>query len=83
MRDNAANFGGGISLQLGTLVIAETCRVTENTASPGQGGGIYNVPGNTVTLQGADPSSIVANNCRDNCFGSVPGCTNTQISCPP
>jgi Right handed beta helix region len=83
VRDNAATFGGGISLQLGTLVIAETCRVTENTAPPGQGGGIYNVPGNTVTLQGADPASIVVNNCRENCVGSVPSCAATPVSCPP
>lgn len=83
VRDNAATFGGGIYLGIGTLVIAETCRVTENTASPSQGGGIYSVPGSTVTLQGADPSSIVVNNCRENCFGSVPNCAATPVSCPP
>ena len=50
------NHGGGIFATPGTLVIAESCRVTENTAiDTGAGGGIF-YGGGTVTLQGADPS---------------------------
>jgi hypothetical protein len=83
VHDNAANFGGGIHIESGTLTIAETCRVTENTASAaGNGGGIYN-SGGMVTLQGADPSPIVVNNCHENCapLDSVAKCAATPVSC--
>lgn len=87
VRGNAANLGGGISINNGTLEIAETCRVTGNTATAmGNGGGISNSSGfDVITLQGADPSPIVVNNCHENCAGSVgvPKCAETPVSCPP
>ena len=79
---NVSSAGGGIFINGGTLVIAETYLVTENTAASGNGGGIRN-SGGTVTLQGANPSPIVVNNCHENCVGSVPQCAATPISCPP
>ena len=87
VRGNAAQTGGGIyyaGTPTTTLVIAETCRVTENTADAGQGGGIYNSLG-SVILQGADPSPIVVNNCEENCAGdAVAKCsTAPPVSCPP
>src|SRR5262249_52993438 len=42
VRGNGAVAGGGIRNGSSTLVIAESCRVTENTATPGKGGGIFN-----------------------------------------
>jgi hypothetical protein len=82
VRDNVAQFGAGI-IVYSELVIAETCRVTENRASaPGNGGGINSSPG-MVTLQGANPSPIVVDNCHENCAGNVPGCADTPVSCPP
>lgn len=67
VRGNAAAFGGGIFVDAGALIAAESCQVTENTAAaPANGGGIYN-DGGTVTLQGANPSPIVLDNCHENC----------------
>jgi predicted outer membrane repeat protein len=87
VRGNAAQVGGGIfyaGTPTTTLVIAETCRVEENTDTngSGSGGGIYSSLG-AVTLQGADPSPIVVNNCAENCAGDgVPKCsTAPPISC--
>jgi hypothetical protein len=85
VRDNAAEFGAGIVVY-GTLTIAETCRVTENTASaPGNGGGIYSFGAAAVTLQGTagTTSPIVVDNCHENCVGNVPLCAATPVSCPP
>ncbi len=70
----AAQGGGGIMVWSGTLEIAETCRVTDNTAGTlVTGAGIANISG-TVTLDGADPSPIVVDNCSVNCVGTVPKC---------
>jgi len=85
VKDNTATLGGGIFAQAeGTLTIAESCRVTNNTATAaGDGGGINNA-GATVTLQGANPSPIVVNNCHDNCGGGegpVPKCGANPVSC--
>jgi hypothetical protein len=85
VRENYAGLGGGIAVAAGTnaagtLVIAETCRVTENIAGKGFGGGIRRFAG-TVTLQGATPSSIVVNNCHENCVGTVPKCAAAPVSC--
>lgn len=80
--ESSSSGGGGIDVSFGIVTIAETCRVTGNTASAGNGGGIRNSFGG-VTLQGsADPSPIVVNNCRENCTGSVPRCASGG-SCPP
>jgi Right handed beta helix region len=83
VRGNEAVAGGGIGSGPSTLVIAETCRVTENMASPGKGGGIFN-NGGTVRLLGADPSPIVVNNCHENCGGTVPKCSTAPpvMPCP-
>jgi len=85
VRANAAPAGGGIAVAAGTnaagtLVIAETCRVTENMAGEGLGGGVRRSAG-TVTLQGANPSPIVVNNCHENCVGTVPKCAAIPVSC--
>jgi hypothetical protein len=84
VRGNTADIGGGIYVLGGTLVIAATCRVTANTAPAGNGGGIFNQDGvnGTVTLQGADPSPIVVDNCHENCVGTVPKCAPGG-TCPP
>jgi hypothetical protein len=89
VRGNTAKRGGGIAVNFtSTLEIAETCRVTGNTAAAaGDGGGIFNDQG-IVTLAGADPSPIVVNNCEENCaaagVSSVPKCSAVPpISCPP
>jgi hypothetical protein len=85
VRGNVAAHGGGIFHNDYTLTVAETCRVTRNatTSVPGSGGGIFNR--GIVTLQGADPSPIVVNNCYDNCGSGapVPKCAETPISCSP
>ena len=39
--------------------------------------------GSMVTLDGVNPSTIVANNCHENWAGSVPKCPVTPVSCPP
>ena len=78
---NQARVGGGIYVQAGRLDIAATCRVTDNTATPGFGGGIFNQ--GTAVLAGPDPSPIVVNNCHENCVGTVAKCAVTPISCPP
>lgn len=87
VRDNVVDtgLGGGISVQAATLTIAETCRVIENTAPAGNGGGIAKDTSSTVTLQGSSgaTSPVVVNNCRDNCFGTIPRCAATPVSCPP
>jgi hypothetical protein len=78
---NVVSRGGGIDVDTGTLIIAETCRVTRNTAAAGFGGGIFN-NGGTVTLQGgANPSPIVVDNCQENCAG--PGGVPTCSPAPP
>jgi hypothetical protein len=85
VRGNAALTGGGIQTGFGTgfaggsLVIAESCRVTQNTASAlGNGGGIFqSVPGE-VTLLGTHPSPIVVNNCHENCVGTIDGCSTAS-----
>ena len=61
--------------------VAATCRVTQNTAAEGFGGGIHRSSGGTVTLRGANPSPIVVNNCQENCVGSVPKCAAAPVSC--
>jgi hypothetical protein len=83
VRGNASTQrGAGIYVQSGTLEIGAACRVTDNTAPfPGDGGGIANISG-TVTLDGADPSPIVVDNCHENCAGTVPKCASGG-SCPP
>jgi hypothetical protein len=87
VRNNRSNElgtsgGGGIDSSFGIVVIAETCRVTGNTAPAGNGGGIRNISG-LITLQGsANPSPIVTNNCHENCTGNVPNCASGG-SCPP
>ena len=75
--------GGGIAVNsAGTLIVSDTCRVTQNTAATGGGGGILNRDGTaTITLQGQDPSPIVVNNCHENCAGGVPKCAATPVSC--
>ena len=86
VRGNTAIDGGGIFVTSdGTLIAAETCRVTQNTAgAPGTGGGIFNF-GGAVALQGADPSPIVVNNCFENCAppDSVGKCADAPVSCSP
>jgi hypothetical protein len=82
--ENSGGQGGGIWVAGGSiLTIAETCRVHGNNAPPGQGGGIYNRgdTSTTVTLQGANPSPIVVDNCHENCVGPVPKCAAAPISC--
>jgi parallel beta-helix repeat protein len=83
VRGNVASGAGGIYVNGGTLTIAETCRVTENTAGlAGNGGGIFLSAG-TVALEGADPSPIVVDNCHENCAGRpVPKCAPGG-TCPP
>jgi Right handed beta helix region len=72
--------GGGIDVS-GTLTVEETCRITRNTARLGSGGGIFNF--GTVTLQGADPSPIVVDNCRENCAGHpVSKCSTAPPAAP-
>ena len=82
VRNNEAQAGGGVYVSLGTLEIAPTCQISTNTATggPGNGGGIFN-DGGTVLLQGDDPSPIVANNCQENCAGTVPKCATLPVSC--
>ena len=81
MRGNEAGHGGGIFIDDAMLVIAESCRVTENEAAAvGNGGGILTTMG-TVTLQGVHPSPIVVNNCHENCEGTVTGCASMPVSC--
>jgi hypothetical protein len=85
VRQNNAGLGGGIAVATGTnvsgvLIVAETCRVTENMAGEGFGGGIRR-SGGTVTLRGANPSPIVVNNCHENCAGTVSKCAATPVSC--
>jgi hypothetical protein len=71
---NAANQGGGLYINAGAVTIGADCRVTGNTATSGEGGGIYNVT-STVTLLGpAGTSLIVTGNCHENCVGNVPKC---------
>lgn len=84
VRGNQADEGGGIFVGSGSLVIAETCHVSENMATAGKGGGILNrEEAGPVTLEGTDPSSIVVNNCHENCVGTVPKCAAEPVSCPP
>jgi hypothetical protein len=78
---NSAFNGGGIWAGGGTLEIAETCQVTGNEAFASNGGGIRQA-GGAVTLLGTDPSSIVINNCHENCVGNVPKCASTPVYCP-
>ena len=82
MRGNAWNSVVVGSRPAGTLDIAETCRVTENTSPSNQGGGIRSVA-SAVILRGANPSPIVVNNCHENCTGDVPKCAAAPVSCPP
>ena len=70
---NEAASGGGLYVT-GLVTINETSRVQNNTADTGKGGGIFLNVG-IVTLQGASPSPIVVNNCRENCAGqAIAGC---------
>src|SRR5262249_53536951 len=81
--NQAGSYGGGIFVNPGaTLIIAETCRITRNTASPGRGGGIFN-NGGTGTPARAHPSPLVGNNRHENCAGTVAKCAATPVSCPP
>jgi hypothetical protein len=80
--------GGGIRVYFSSstnVTIGEDCRITGNISTEGAGGGIYKDDDlTTVTLQGADPSSIVINNCPDNCGGeAVEKCAITPVYCPP
>jgi hypothetical protein len=78
---NSLSGGGGIQVNVGTLSIAETCRVTRNTAATGRWGASATAPA-MVTLQGAAmPSPIVVDNCHENCVGSVPNCADLPVSC--
>ncbi|MFN8662884.1 MAG: hypothetical protein U0075_13395 [Thermomicrobiales bacterium] len=83
---NTAKWGGGIWTDLindVSLTIGEECRITGNTALPGQGGGILAPSSESVFLLGtADPSPIVTDNCHENCAGNVPKCAATPVSCP-
>ena len=84
VQNNQADSGAGIYVGIGTLTIAETCRVTRNGART-EGGGIRATSPDRVTLQGTDdPSPIVVDNCRDNCFPAswVARCAATPIFCP-
>jgi hypothetical protein len=88
VRDNVSDtgFGGGIYVQSADLLrIAETCRVTENTAPLGHGGGLNVDVSSTVTLEGPSGSTSpsVVDNCHENCVGTVPRCAATPVSCPP
>jgi predicted outer membrane repeat protein len=86
VRGNQAVQGGGIQAATATpLTIAETCRVTRNTAALGSGGGIFSGFQGAVNLEGANPSPIVVNNCRENCSfrGNVPNCAEPPVFCPP
>jgi hypothetical protein len=82
VRGNMAFYGGAFRIQGGTLAMTEDCRVTENIAPSGHGGGIYITSG-AVALLGPDPSPIVVNNCHENCapIGDVPKCAVTPVSC--
>lgn len=76
---NTAAGGGGIMVTSGgVLNVGASCKVTHNLGTE-LFGGIANE--GSVTLQGANPSAIVVNNCPSNC-SNVPGCTETQIDCP-
>jgi hypothetical protein len=81
VRGSESDQGGRINVAGGTLIIAETCRVTDNTAAAGKGGGIFDA--GTVTLQGANPPPIVVDTCHENCAGllAVFGC-QTGGRCP-
>lgn len=68
VQGNRALAGGGI-YALGTLKIDADCRVQDNTAPAGNGGGILKHVSGTVDLAGPDPSPIVVNNCFENCAG--------------
>jgi hypothetical protein len=84
VQNNKADSGAGIYIGGGKLTIAETCRVTRNVGRT-DGGGIRVTTPDQVTLQGTDdPSPIVVNNCRDNCFPAryVVRCAATPIFCP-
>jgi hypothetical protein len=77
---------GGIFVSRGPLTIAETRRVTRNTAVPGSadGGGNFCNASGDVTLLGANPFPIVVDNCRENCRPAVfvAKCAATPIFCP-
>jgi hypothetical protein len=80
VRDNKAMLGGGIFADNASLTIGVGCRVTGNTADPGDGGGIFR-NGGMVTLEGPSPSPIVVDNCHENCSGDVPQCQSGG-TCP-
>ncbi|MFN8662180.1 MAG: hypothetical protein U0075_09835 [Thermomicrobiales bacterium] len=73
VRDNTASQGGGIFADNASLTVGANCRVTHNTANPGNGGGLRQ-DFSTVTLEGPDPSPIVVDNCHENCVGGVGKC---------
>jgi hypothetical protein len=82
-----SSAGGGIYLNGGTLEIAESCRVTLNTATAENGGGIFNDVGpSAVTLGGGTPSPTVVDNCHENCapMGAVANCSTAppDFTCP-
>jgi hypothetical protein len=84
VQNNQAHSSAGIYVGIGTLTIAETCRITRNVASSLGGGGIGAGTRDQVTLQGVDPSPIVVDNCPDNCSpsGFVAKCAATPVFCP-
>lgn len=82
VRNNRSNGGGGLATTFGEIVVAETVRVTRNTAAAGNGGGGLVTNGFPITLEGATPSPIVVDNCVENCAGGVAKCA-TGGSCPP
>jgi hypothetical protein len=81
IRGNTAFNGGGLFVKGGIVNIGVDCRITDNTAALGGGGGIYRDSG-TVNLTGPDPSPIVVNNCAENCVGAVAKCAVAPVSCP-
>lgn len=80
--NRAANAGGGIFNYNGSATLQEGSSVAGNTAGF-EGGGFYNHDA-WVTLEGPSPSSIVVDNCQDNCAGldafghPVPKCAPPQ-----
>ncbi|MGV9849201.1 hypothetical protein ACWDWU_10440 [Streptomyces sp. NPDC003442] len=69
---SADSHGGGLFNEAGTATLTSSSVSRNTVAPPGDGGGIYELPGSTVNLV----NSRVADNTPDNCRppGAVPGC---------
>jgi hypothetical protein len=69
---NVASLGGGIynanGLGPASVTMNGVSKITENTATGGQGGGVYSEPESTVTL---NDSSSITGNIPDNCFPAI------------